>query len=217
MPDGIGWRNELPVGHKGLVFANELLDNIACDVAELDPDGCQRVLELDRATGDERLGPAVDPEQASWLATWWPLVGQGDRAEIGLTRDALWTRVCAANPEALCVAVDYGHCLADRPVGGSLSSYREARQTPVTFDGRHDITAHVAFDSLASCVGGVIRRQRDVLEELGVSGNRPAIGRATEDAAGYLRALARATTAAELLEVGGLGDFRWLLTPPQSR
>jgi SAM-dependent MidA family methyltransferase len=145
------------------------------------------------------------------------LTGQGDRAEIGLTRDALWSRVCAANPQAFCIAVDYGHCLADRPVGGSLASYRDARQTPVTFDGRHDITAHVAFDSLASCVGGDVRRQRDVLQELGVSASRPPLDVATEDPAGYLRALATATKAAELLEVGGLGDFRWLLTPPRSR
>ena len=125
----------------------------------------------------------------------------------------MWTRVCAANPEALCVAVDYGHCLADRPVGGSLSSYREARQTPVTYDGRHDITAHVAFDSLASCVGGDVRRQRDVLQELGINGTPAQRVEPTTDPAGYLEALATATTAAELIEIGGLGDFCWLSGP----
>src|SRR6185503_3435665 len=86
----IGWRTKLPAGHAGLVLANEVLDNIACDVAQLDPDGRPRLIELHRVTGEERLGPPVDAEQASWLATWWPLTGQSDRAEIGLTRDALW-------------------------------------------------------------------------------------------------------------------------------
>ena len=112
------------------MFANELLDNVPCDVVELDAAGTPRLVEVDRATGDERLGAAVDAEQLRWLATWWPLVDEGERAEIGLTRDAMWTSVSAANPRAWCVAVDYGHVLADRPAGGSLSPIPGRFQAP---------------------------------------------------------------------------------------
>jgi SAM-dependent MidA family methyltransferase len=213
LPAEIGWQQELPVGHDGLVFANELLDNVPCDVVELDRDGRPRVLEVDRCTGDERLGPPADQEQLRWLSSWWPMTTEGDRAEIGLTRDALWVRTCASNPAALCVAVDYGHSRTDRPAGGSLASYREGVQRPVSYDGRDDITASVAFDSLAAAVGGTVRRQRDVLHELGISGQRPPIDRAPEDPAAYLRALAAATEAAELTEVGGLGNLFWLRSP----
>ncbi len=112
LPAAIGWQHERPAQHEGLVFANELLDNIPCDVVQLDVTGAYRLVEVDRCTGQERLGTPTDPEQLLWLSTWWPLVDVGARAEIGLSREALWADVCAANPLALCVAVDYGHSLA---------------------------------------------------------------------------------------------------------
>jgi hypothetical protein len=70
----------------------------------------------------------------------------------------------------------------------------------------------VAVDAVADRVGGVVRRQRDVLRELGVSGERPDLGLATTDPAAYVRALAGATEAAELTAVGGRGDFFWVVT-----
>ncbi len=214
LPKPIEWRAELPRGFEGLVFGNELLDNIACDVVQLSTDGRYLVVEVDRATGEQRLGPAASNDELGWLSAWWPLTEEGDRAEVGLTRDALWTRVCAANPASVCVAVDYGHLAARRPAGGSLSSYRLGRQTPVTFDGYHDITAHVAFDSLAASVGGTLRLQREVLHDLGVRGSRPPLSMATTDPAAYLRELATSTESAELIEGNGLGGFFWLSSGP---
>jgi SAM-dependent MidA family methyltransferase len=214
LPGAIGWQHELPAGHEGLVIANELLDNIPCDVVERAEDGSCLVVEVDAATGDQRLGGEAAGDQLEWLCTWWPLTETGQRAEVGLTRDALWAKVCAANRGALCIAVDYGHVASDRPTGGSLSSYRGGVQTAVAYDGRHDITAHVAFDSLASRVGGTMRRQREVLQQLGVSGERPPISKATADPAGYLKELAMATDAGELISASGLGAFRWLFRLP---
>jgi len=216
LPGGIGWERGLPSGFRGLIFANELLDNIPCAVVELDGDGSPRLVEVDPGSGEERLGAEAGAEQLQWLTTWWPLAGRGQRAEVGLTRDALWAELCTANPQSLCIAVDYGHVAGDRPIRGSLASYRGGVQTAVTYDGEHDITAHVAVDSVAAKAGGSVRRQREVLHDLGVSGGRPPIAEATCDPAGYLRSLARATESAELTALTSLGAFYWLSSQPAS-
>lgn len=210
LPDTIGWQRESPSGFGGLVFANELLDNVPCDVVEVDDEGSPRYVEVDVATGEERVGAEVDGESVEWLTRWWPISDPGQRAEVGMSRDAFWATVCTANPNSVCIAVDYGHVSQSRPTQGSLASYRKGIQTPVAYDARHDITAHVAFDSLAAAVGGVVWRQRDVLRDVGLSGRRPPIGRATHDPRGYLRELAKVSRVAEVGASGGLGDFCWL-------
>lgn len=211
LPGPVRWQDELPTGSDGLLIANELLDNVPCDVVELDTLGRCRVVEVEVATGDQRLGEPAARELLAWTTRWWPLSRCGQRAEVGLARDAWWARACAANDRATCVAVDYGHLAGSRPRPGSLAAYRAGIQAAVLFDGTSDVTAHVAFDSLAAAVGGAPRRQRDVLHELGLSGRRPVADLASADPAGYLCALARATQAAELTAVGGLGDFYWLV------
>ena len=212
LPAAVGWQQDFPAAYDGLVLANELLDNVPCDVVELDPDGRVRGVEVNRETGAERLGADAPADQREWVEGWWPLTRTGQRAEVGLAREALWATIHGAT-RGLCAAVDFGHLAGQRPPGGSLSSYRRGVQTPVDFGGDHDVTAGLAFDALASVVGGEPRRQRAVLQDLGVDGRRPPLDRATEDPAGYLRGLVRAGEAAELVEVGGLGDFYWLLSP----
>jgi SAM-dependent MidA family methyltransferase len=112
----------------------------------------------------------------------------------------------------IAVAVDYGHTLAGRPPFGSLRSYRDGHEVDVLPDGSRDVTAHVAVDAVADRTGGSVRRQRDVLRDLGVTGGRPDLALATSDPASYVRALAQATEAAELTAEGGLGDFWWVQT-----
>jgi SAM-dependent MidA family methyltransferase len=108
----------------------------------------------------------------------------------------------------LAIAIDYGHLTGDRPPGGSLTGYRDGRQVPPVPDGSCDLTAHVAMDSL----GGSLLRQRDALRSLGVSGERPPRELATTDPARYLRELAAASEAGELLDRHGLGAFWWSIT-----
>ena len=85
------------------------------------------------------------------------------------------------------MAVDYGHTRDDRPPFGSLRSYRDGQEVDVLPDGSRDVTAHVAVDAVAERSGAVVRRQRDVLRELGVSGARPDLDLATTDPTGYVR------------------------------
>jgi len=219
LPDAVAWTTALPESVDGLVVANEWLDTIPCHVVEVAADGEPRVVHVDPVTGAESLGhplshASVPASLPTWLERWWPLDGAapGTRAEVGTTRDAAWEDVVGRVRHGIAVAVDYGHLRADRPASGSLRSYLSGRQVEVLPDGSRDVTAHVAVDAVADRTGAVVRRQREVLRDLGVTAALPEPELATADPAGYVRALSRAGEAAELIASGGLGDFWWLVT-----
>ncbi|GAA0615529.1 SAM-dependent methyltransferase [Streptomyces crystallinus] len=208
LDERVTWLAEPPSGVRGLLFANEWLDNVPVDVAEADGDGVPREV-LVRPDGTERLGAPVSGEDAAWLERWWPLREPGARAEVGRPRDAAWAAAVATLSAGLAVAVDYGHTASDRPPYGTLTGFRAGREVTPVPDGSCDITSHVAVDACAG-PGASVVSQRDALAELGVSGARPPLSLATTDPASYVRALARAGEAAELVGRGGLGDFWWV-------
>ncbi|MET9430535.1 SAM-dependent methyltransferase [Streptomyces sp. NPDC003036] len=219
----ISWGASVPSGARGLLFANEWLDNVPVDVAEADESGAPRYVEV-APDGTERLGPPVAGADAEWLARWWPLREPGERAEIGRPRDEAWARAAGCLAAGLAVAVDYAHVREARPPFGTLTGFRAGREVEPVPDGSCDITSHVALDACAAAVatgpgpgsspgpGSVeLVSQREALRRLGVGGERPALDLARSDPAGYVRALAAAGEAAELTARGGLGDFTWLL------
>lgn len=116
---------------------------------------------------------------------------EGARAEIGLPRDTAWAGAVASLDRGLAVAVDYAHFAAARPPFGTLTGFREGRETAPVPDGSCDITAHVALDACA-LPGGRVVTQRAALRALGVSGARPALSLAATDPTAYVRALAGA-------------------------
>ncbi|MEV4226806.1 SAM-dependent methyltransferase [Streptomyces bobili] len=216
----ITWLREPPPQVTGLLFANEWLDNVPVEVAEVDSAGVPRLV-LVREDGAERLGDPVSGAEAEWLARWWPLPGvEGLRAEIGLPRDRAWTTAVSHVAQGLAVAVDYAHTAEARPPFGTLTGFREGRETSPVPDGSCDITAHVALDACAeACTPAhtpqrpLLLRQRAALRALGLAGTRPPLALASTDPAAYVRALAGAGEVAELTAPGGLGDFGWLLRP----
>jgi SAM-dependent MidA family methyltransferase len=208
----IEWLAEPPRGVAGLLFANEWLDNVPVEVAEVDAAGVARLV-LVRQDGSERLGEGVGEEEARWLGRWWPLAPEeGLRAEIGLPRDRAWAAAVAGVERGLAVAADYAHPAGARPPFGTLTGFRDGRETAPVPDGSCDITAHVALDACA-LPGARLLTQREALRALGVTGGRPPLSLATTDPAAYVRALAGAGEAAELTAPGGLGDFGWLVQP----
>ncbi|MFI5967303.1 SAM-dependent methyltransferase [Streptomyces asoensis] len=222
---GIEWLSEPPGEVRGLLFANEWLDNVPLDVAEVDPAGVARLV-LVRSDGTERLGEPVSGADAEWLARWWPAAGEeGLRAEIGLPRDTAWASAVSCVRHGLAVAVDYAHTADARPPYGTLTGFREGRGTAPVPDGSRDITAHVALDACAEAgaravegaghghAGARLLTQRAALRALGLTGARPPLTLASTNPAAYVRALASAGEAAELLAPGGLGDFGWLVQP----
>ncbi len=103
-----------------------------------------------------------------------------------------------------------------RPPHGSLTGYAEGRQVPPVPDGRRDLTAHVALDACAAAAEHVADwsrtlDQRTALRRLGITGARPDLAKAAADPIGYVRALSRASAAAELTDPAGLGRFQWLV------
>ncbi|MCW8383461.1 SAM-dependent methyltransferase [Streptomyces justiciae] len=212
----IEWLPEPPRGITGLLFANEWLDNVPVEIAEVDSAGVARRV-LVRRDGTERLGEPLSGAEAGWLARWWPLPAEeGLRAEVGLPRDEAWADAVATVARGLAVAVDYAHTADARPLFGTLTGFRAGRETAPVPDGSCDITAHVALDAaLEACAvpGGRVLTQRAALRALGVAGARPPLALATTQPAAYVRALASAGEAAELTAPGGLGDFGWLLQP----
>lgn len=206
------WCAEPPARVRGLLFANEWLDNVPVDVAEADPAGTPRYVQVRTSDGAERLGAPVTGADARWLERWWPLDGPGTRAEIGRPRDAAWAAAAGTLRAGLAVAVDYAHPRTARPPFGTLTGFREGREVRPVPDGSCDITAHVALDACA-LPGAGLRTQREALHALGVSGGRPPLALASTDPAAYVRGLTTAGEAAELTAVGGLGDFGWLMQP----
>lgn len=196
--------DELPASLTGLVIANEWLDNIPCEVAELDDDGVPRYLLADLS-----LGEVVGGNDRAWLEKWWPLHEPGDRAEIGITRDQAWASVLDRLTDgSVAVAIDYGHLREGRPPYGTVTGFRDGRECDPVLDGSCDVTAHVALDSL----GGSLLRQRDALRALGVSATRPSLELARTDPLRYVSELSSAGEAAELLDPSGLGAFGWVWT-----
>jgi SAM-dependent MidA family methyltransferase len=216
----IEWTATLPDDLVGVLIATELLDNVPIDVVEVDDVGAVRYVLVDEA-GEERLGPAVEPADAAWLARWWPLdeAPPGTRAEIGAPRDAAWARAVEAVSRGLALAVDYGHLRGARPAFGTLTGFRDGRQVLPVPDGSRDLTAHVAMDASAAAgtaASGVPARlsiQRQSLRALGIGGERPPLALAHADPQAYVRALARASVGAELTDPAGLGGHYWLLQP----
>ena len=208
LPARVEWHAEAPDRIEGLLLANEWLDNVAVDVAELTAEGPHYV-EVTH-DGRERIGSAVDESDAAWLKCWWPLAEEGDRAEIGRTRDEAWSDVVRRLRRGVAVAIDYA---ADprRDVAGTLTGYRDGQQVMPVPDGSCDITAHVLMESLTAATdapGSRITSQRDALAALGVQARRPAY---TNDSATYLAGLQAVGEAAELLDRDGLGGFAWLV------
>jgi SAM-dependent MidA family methyltransferase len=212
----IRWRRSLPSRITGLVIANEWLDNIPLDVAELTRDGPRLVL-VDTETGAQRPGPLAGHADQAWLRRWWPLLRAGDHAEVGRPRCAAWADVIARLARGVAIGADYGHVRAARPVLGTLAGYQDGRAVRPIPDGSRDITAHVAVDACAAAgesagaTQTVLTTQRQALRALGLCGARPTLAYARADPGGYLAALRQASEEAELTDPGGLGAFHWLL------
>lgn len=186
----------------GLVFANELLDNVPLDVTF---DGL--LVEV-AADGTERLGALAAPELVAWSQQWWV---RSRRIEVGLARDQTWARIAGTVRRGLAVAVDYGHTSANRST--SLTGYLDGHQVAPIPNGLSDLTAYVAIDSCADITGSRVLTQREALSLLGVSAQPPDRAMADSDPRGYLALLQESQAAGELLAPRGFGAFSWLVHP----
>ena len=151
----------------GLVVAHEFLDDIPCEVVQIDEDRRRRLV-LVRADGREFMGPPLDDTDACaalgvdsaalavWCERWWSRREPAARVEVGTTRDRAWISIAEIVDDGLAIAVDYSHLERDRSFGvwdgGTLSGYRAGRLISPIPDGSCNITAHVAIDACAAAV-----------------------------------------------------------------
>jgi len=198
---------------RGVVMAHEWLDEIPVDIVERDADGLDRLVLVGTA-GAERLGPSLDDEVAcarvgvdaaatrEWMRRWWPLRDPGDRAEVGLARDAAWSWMTGLVRQGLALAVDYGHCRPERLDalrGGTLTGYRGGRVVAPMPDGTVGITAHVAVDACQAAVPRTtLTWQRDEV----ASASLPDRASPAD--------VERYFAAQRLRQTAGLGGFAWL-------
>ena len=216
LPDGTDWLvspggERLPDELHGLthtlVVAHEWLDVVPCPVVEYD-DSRWRIVEVSDNC-EERLGAPVEGPDLCWLQQNWLPGEDTGRAEVGRSRDAAYQDLRGRVSSGMLVAVDYGHLREARPVGGTLTGYRDGVQCAPRPDGGTDITAHVAMDTLGA---DELVRQRELFDRLGLRPPIPPIELASREPAAYLAQLATRSSYTLLTAPGGLGDFWWAIS-----
>jgi len=224
-PDRV--RSDLPDRIRGVVIANELIDNLPMALAQRSQGGWrERWVGVD-GEGLAMIDAPARPEVLEWLAAFAGEVPDGGWVEVQLAAGA-WLRDVLHRLEAGAVLVfDYGDTaenLIPRRQDGTLRTYRAHHLGPHPLDepGETDITADVNFTALVAVAEEAgaeveLHRQDDFLTELGL-GDRLSELRHSEleaarsgDEKERLRLRTLKTEAETLLHPRGLGDFRVLV------
>jgi SAM-dependent MidA family methyltransferase len=218
---------EFPARTRGVILANELIDNLPMALSQRVGDGWR-----ERWVGSDEHGLAfVDvaprPEVEAWLEANAGDVVDGGWVEVQLAA-AAWLSDALTRLEAgSVVLIDYGDTsenLLPRRQDGTLRTYRAHHLGPHPLDepGETDITADVNFSALlatAEHAGATVRllRQDDFLTELGLRDRLSNLRHVELEAAragdemARLRARSIKTEVETLLHPRGLGDFRVLI------
>lgn len=216
---------ELPPAIRGVVIANELLDNLPTALAQKVGDGWrERWVGWD---GSSLTFVDADPrdEVIDWLDAYAGAVPDGGWVEVQLeARD--WVAEALEKLEAgSLLAIDYGDTaenLLPRRQDGTLRTYQSHHLGPHPLDqpGETDITADVNFTALLDLHPGArLERQDDFLSGLGLRDRLSALRKDELEAARdgdemeRLRLRTLKTEAETLLHPRGLGDFRVLEIP----
>ena len=215
---------EVPGSSFGVVFANEVLDNLPVHLVER-RDGELMEVCVESAGGRlvETLRPPAGDELESWLARARAEVPDGHRFEVAIAAESFVRRCAGAVEAGALVFVDYGDQsaeLAERP-RGTLVAYGGGGPSDdvLARPGEQDVTAHANWTIVRETCrelgwdpAGPLP-QRDVLSKLGAGaldaelreshGNALAEGRGAD----AVRALSRRSALGALVDPGGLGGL----------
>ena len=226
LPEG-SVTDRLPDSIRGVVVANELIDNLPMALAQK-VDGVWR----ERWVGADGEGLSlVDAEPrdevVGWLDRYAGEVSNGGWIEVQLAARDWLADVLGRLEAGSVLLIDYGDTaegLLPRRQDGTLRTYRAHHVGPHPLDepGETDITADVNFSALiatAEDLGATVAfyRQDDFLAELGLRERLSELRRAELEAArsggemDRLRLRTLKTEAETLLHPRGLGDFRVLV------
>ena len=215
---------EVPPYRCGVVFANEVLDNLPVHLVER-RDGSLFEVCVDSSGGRlvETLRPPAGGELAGWLARARAEVPEGHRFEVTMAAESFLRHCAAALEGGALVLVDYGaesSELAQR-ARGTLVAYGGGgpSEDVLARPGEQDVTAHANWTivretcrSLGWDVTGPLAQRevllalgaRDVDAELRAEHSRAAAEGRGADA---VRALSRRSALGALLDPGGLGGL----------
>ena len=217
----------MPESVRGVVVANELLDNLPMAVAQrVDGSWRERWVGLD---GDDLAFVDADPrvDAVDWLDAHAGDVADNGWVEVQLAAQR-WLLTAFESMEAgSIVLIDYGDTaenLLPRRRDGTLRTYRSHHLGPHPLDepGKTDITADVNFSALIAMAREAgaevsLHRQDDFLSEFGLRERLSKLRRAelqatqSRNETERLRLRTLKTEAETLLHQRGLGDFRVLV------
>jgi SAM-dependent MidA family methyltransferase len=212
----------MPESVRGVIIANELLDNLPMALAQRDG-GAWRERWVG-AEGDDLVFVDAQPraEVLEWLDAYAGPVPDGGWVEVQLAaREWVSTAMDRLEAGAL-LLIDYGDTvenLMPRRQDGTLRTYRAHHLGPHPLDepGETDITADVNFTAFLDIhPTATLHRQDDFLTDLGLRDRLSELRREELDAARSgdekerLRLRTLKTEAETLLHPRGLGDFRVL-------
>ncbi|HEY7873723.1 MAG TPA: SAM-dependent methyltransferase [Actinomycetota bacterium] len=215
---------EVPSAPAGVVFANEVVDNLPVHLVE-QRGGELREICVD-SDGDRLVFVSLPPsseEVAAFLGRVRVDLPEGHRMEVPLAAQSFAARAAGMVGRGAVVVVDYGADapdLAARPEGSLLAySASGVDDDVLSAPGEKDVTAHANWTALQIALSGAGLRvvgpiaQRDVLRSLGLDARHDAL-RADHDvalAAGRgadaLRAVSRRQALGALADPGGLGGL----------
>lgn len=208
---GDGWRSaaSLPEGRLHVVFANELLDNVAFDIVEATPSGWSEVMVATETSSSARRFVLGDPTEFSTTVP----VPIGRRLPRMAQAAALVDR-CRQQAD-LTIMIDYCASdseLASRGMAGWMRTFRAHQrvESPLDAPGMCDITADVAIEQLPA--PDVVQDQASWLRALGIDARVEQAQQRWRDRAAiadleamFSRSAIREAEA--LTEVPGLGAF----------
>lgn len=219
--------DRLPERIRGVVIANELLDNLPMALAQKVGGGWRE--RWVGAEGDRLVWVDAPPREQvlAWLAAYAGEVTEGGWVEVQLEAWRWVSLVVSALEGGALLVIDYGDtadALASRRAGGTLRTYRAHHLGPHPLDepGETDITADVNFTALLDAAAGAgaevdLHRQDDFLASWGLRHRLSRLrhheleaARSGEEAE-RLRLRTMRIEAETLLHPRGLGDFRVLL------
>lgn len=218
----VGVSEEMPETVRGVIIANELLDNLPMALAQRVSGGWrERWVGL---CGDDLVFVDAEPrlEVKDWLDTYAGEVSDGGWVEVQLTARRWLSDALMRLEAGAIVVIDYGETaenLLARRQDGTLRTYRAHHLGPHPLDepGETDITADVNFSALVDMwPESELVRQDEFLADLGLRDRLSALRLAELDAARAgaemerLRLRTLKTEAETLLHPRGLGDFRVL-------
>ncbi len=212
--------DQLPDSVRGVVIANELMDNLPMALAQRTVDGWR-----ERWVGADEGGLAfVDaparPDVLDWVDAYAGPVPVGGWVEVQLAAREWVGDVLRRLEAGSLLVIDYGDTaqnLLPRRQDGTLRTYRAHHlgPHPLAEPGATDITADVNFTALFDLhPTAILHRQDDFLGELGLRDRLAELRRGELEAArqgNEMQRLALRTLKNEvetLLHPRGLGDFR---------